>query len=278
MNKLTDLVISNTPIELHNVSGYKVFVKREDLSARLPMPPFSKVRGLAEALDKMKQNGVQTVGYCETAISMAGIGVAVGCYYLNLNCVIFNPIYKKTPETLMRHRKYWKKFNVKIVDIPASRAKINWYISKNKLKQDFGTDAVMLPLGIPFPETVEETAKEFNRTEGYYNTVIVNIGSGTICAGILKGMTSGTLIGVMGRTGNVMSKRIKIIRLAESPERMTTINFKVIDPGYNYMDSLNFPCPFPTNSFYDLKAWKWLVENIDQFEKPVLFWNIGAEI
>ncbi|GAG18142.1 unnamed protein product, partial [marine sediment metagenome] len=27
---------------------------------------------------------------------------------------------------------------------------------------------------------------------------------------------------------------------------------------------------------YDLKAWKWLVDNMSSLRKPILFWNIGA--
>ena len=35
-------------------------------------------------------------------------------------------------------------------------------------------------------------------------------------------------------------------------------------------------CPFPTHPNYDLKAWKHLVDHLERFASPVLFWNIGA--
>lgn len=95
-------------------------------------------------------------------------------------------------------------------------------------------------------------------------------------------MNSGQLIGVMGRTGNVRKKRQKIIGLSGKVlgglYGTTLIDLSIIDPGYEYTDSVDFPCPFPTNKFYDLKAWKWLVENLQNLEEPVLFWNIGREI
>jgi hypothetical protein len=38
----------------------------------------------------------------------------------------------------------------------------------------------------------------------------------------------------------------------------------------------DIPCPFPTHPNYDLKAWGYLVEHIDELKEPILFWNIGA--
>jgi hypothetical protein len=50
----------------------------------------------------------------------------------------------------------------------------------------------------------------------------------------------------------------------------------VVDEGYAYADAVVSPVGFPCNAFYDLKAWKWLAENIGTLPGPVLFWNIGA--
>jgi hypothetical protein len=43
-----------------------------------------------------------------------------------------------------------------------------------------------------------------------------------------------------------------------------------------YKTASSYPCPFPSNPYYDLKAWKYLAENRAQFRGPLLFWNIGA--
>jgi hypothetical protein len=37
-------------------------------------------------------------------------------------------------------------------------------------------------------------------------------------------------------------------------------------------------CPFPCNRYYDKKAFKWMVDNIDSIIQPVIFWNIGGDI
>jgi len=45
---------------------------------------------------------------------------------------------------------------------------------------------------------------------------------------------------------------------------------------HEYPDIENMHCPFPCNPYYDRKAWKWLIENYTDLQKPILFWNIGA--
>ena len=56
------------------------------------------------------------------------------------------------------------------------------------------------------------------------------------------------------------------------------VNFKliIIDEKYLYKDKVNENIPFPCNSFYDAKAWKWLKENIKDMNRDFLFWNIGG--
>jgi hypothetical protein len=98
-------------------------VKREDLCAEPPAPPFSKIRGLVERIRRLKADGYETVGYTETAVSMAGWGVAWACAQFDMRAVIFDPQYKKTPELLTFHREQWAKFGATIVPIQAGMAR-----------------------------------------------------------------------------------------------------------------------------------------------------------
>lgn len=273
------IIVENTPVEKYIIQDKTIFVKREDLSCVPPGPPFSKMRGLMKVLKGLKQQGITTIGYTETSISMAGWGVAYGCFILGLQCILFDPQYKNTPPLLSYHRKQWKKFNAKIIPLKAGMAKVNWNISRRELKKE--SNSILLPLGLPFLETIEETTKEVVRTRQAGidpNTIIVNVGSGTIAAGIIKGFEDKKVYGIMGRTGNVKKKLLNILKKSSIINQglfNKTVDFELIDPCWEYTERSEISCPFPCHPFYDLKAWQWLMENIEKLESPILFWNIG---
>ena len=271
-----------TPIQIVDKMGVRAFVKREDMAVDPPAPPFSKIRGLYSHLKKLKSRGVSVVGYTETAISMAGWGVAWVCSELGMKAVLYDPQYKVTPPLLKFHRKQWIQFEPEIVPIPAGRAKVGYYISRKHLLDAYGPNAVMLGLGIPLEETIAETATEWRRTmDGLPEppgTTVVNVGSGTICAGIVRGWKEGEgkIIGVLGRSGSIWSKTRYIqTRAGQDVNGLLGPPFKMIDQGWKYTEKSRYKSPFPCHPYYDMKAWEWLSENINNLEPPVLFWNIG---
>ena len=273
-----------TPTEEYHLGHHKVLVKREDLCTEGDhAPPFSKMRGVYEHLQALKAAGSMVVGYTETSISMAGWGVAWACHLLNMTAVIFYPIYKSTRpdlELLEKHREKWERFGAGIYPILAGRAKVNWYISKKILARDFGPEAVMLPLGLPFRETVEQTARQLRIGVRHdFRSLVCCVGSGTICAGLLRGMIPGygRLYGIMSREGDPKRKKREIENKAGQLIPMSG-PLKVISPGWRYTQRSRVECPFPCHPYYDLKAWQWLKENITEVKGPVLFWNIGRSV
>ncbi len=278
-------LINNTPVIDYEVGELLVNVKREEMCCP-DGPPFSKMRGIVTHMKKLKESGITVVGYTETSISMAGWGIARIGKELGMTVVLFDPQYKNTPNTLKRHRKQWKQHQAVILPIQAGRGKVNWYISKKILAKQFGPEAILLPLGIPFEETIQETEAEVIRTLNKLpyeiNTFVINVGSGTIAAGLWRGVTHrqqwADIYGIMGRTGSMAGK----LRDIEKKAKLTTTGLfsektKLIleDPGWQYTERSVQKCPFPCNPFYDLKAWQWLVENIEKLDPPILFWNIG---
>ena len=283
------MIRKNTPIETYDVRGRTVYVKREDLCTESPGPPFSKCRGLYAKLKKMQRDeGVKVVGYVETPISMAGWGVAWIAQKLGLKAVIFDPQYLHIPpNTIIIHREKWKQFNPDIIPIKAGMTCVNQHIAKRMLRKEYGKDAVMLPIGIPFRETVLETSKELYRTLALEspNYIIVSVGSGTICAGVLRGLRGNKrrtqLIGVMAYNKNMRKKRKSIFIKAEMKDKNTLfsdkVDFSLVNEKWEYTEQCFASCPFPCHSYYDLKAWDWLDRHIDTLQGPVLFWNIGSE-
>lgn len=255
-----------------------MYVKREDLAVKPPAPPFSKVRGLMKVLRHLKNTGIEAVGYTETSVSMAGWGVAWGCHQLGLRAVLFDPQYKTKQPLLELHRKHWDSCGAERVPIPAGRAKVGFYQSRKMLAAEYGLKGVMLPLGLPFPETIEETHLEAERTLQKLEprTVVVNVGSGTIMAGLLRGFPDAHIIGVLGRSGSIASKRKDVERKAQrNIGGLLGVDATIVDPGWEYTERCEAPSPFPCHPWYDLKAWDWLTRHAEHLDEPVLFWNIG---
>lgn len=272
------MIINNTPIEEYNINDKIIYVKREDLCSKSPLPPFSKNRGIIKAIVNLNDKGYTVFGYTESAISMAGIAISAICKRLGLKSVIYDPQYSNNNKSeylkiLEHHRNQWKILDAEVIPIKAGMVKVNYYICKKLLSKSY-ENSIMLPIGLPLPETIEETAKEVQRTQNIeiFKTIVVCVGSGTICAGILKGYF-GNVIGIMTRSGNISEKKKKILK--KSDTLLSNNRLKLIDLGYTYTQKESIKCPFPSHPYYDRKAWKWLVDNINDIEHPILFWNIG---
>lgn len=281
---------NNTPIEKYKIHKIPVWVKREDLCTPVPGPPFSKVRGLYTYMRELKGRGCKVVGYTESSISMAGWGVAWVAKQLNMKAVIFDPIYKhNTPALLSIHRWKWKELGAITVPIQAGRTSVNNYIANKRFYDQYPNDSMMLPIGLRLADTVNETALEWKRTreqwEGVngrpFGTIVVCVGSGTICAGLLKGTIGSNIdiIGIMAYSGSLVKKRKEICAKAHGPEGLffSPYNLVLFKSEYQYTEEAETDCPFPCHPYYDLKAWEWLQNSITYLDMPVLFWNIGSE-
>jgi threonine dehydratase len=275
----------NTPIEKHHFKGVPVYVKREDLASKPPGPAFSKVRGLLPVLERMKSNGIKRVAYTESAISMAGWGVAWACNEIGLEAIIFDPQFKKTPALLKYHRAQWIHFGATLIPIPAGRVKTGYYISRKIMRDRYPEGGwELLPLGLPFNETVSAATEEMYTTFSHFKnspiqTVVVAVGSGTVATGVIAGCSSHQEIkGVLCRTGSIHRKLKDMER-----KGLWTVHglrnrkkVELIDPGYQYTDPEEIPLPWPCHKYYDAKAAKWMIDNIHSLKPPILFWNIGS--
>ena len=53
-------------------------------------------------------------------------------------------------------------------------------------------------------------------------------------------------------------------------------SLEIHPPTISYHEAPDLDCPFPAHPNYDLKAWKHLVDNLELYKDPLLFWNVGA--
>jgi len=275
---MKNIVVSGTPFEWHEIGGIPVYVKREDLCCPSPGPSFSKIRGVKAFLEAADPNSV--VGVLDTSHSKAGWGVAYICKALSMWCVDFYPVYKG--ETGLRPiQKRARNLDAELVPLPAGRSAILYHQAKKQLAEMAGESALMMPNALKLSETVDATATElflYTPEDLMRGTWIVSISSGTIAAGVLKGLGHNDNVCVVAHMGYSRSKqaaRDYMIKMAGGNDNVPP-DLVLVDEGYSYKDAVDIDCPFPCNRFYDLKAWKWLQSHITDLEQPIVFWNIGS--
>lgn len=257
MEAIDVLISPDTPWE--NYEG--IWVKREDLSCP-EGPRFSKIRGVYENLSKLPVG--TTVGVLDTVHSKGGWGVAYICEALGLKCIDFYP--GPTPRSSQLKA---QEHGASLIPLKPGRSAILFHQAKKTLSA-LVENGYMMPNGLQLEESVQATRRivELTPDKLLGGTWVVSASTGTIAAGVFQGLRGRAHLVVhlgFSRSHNKLRQRVG--------EEIT-----IIDEGYEYKDSVDYPCPFPCNPYYDLKAWRWLKSvpsPIKPLKEPVVFWNIG---
>lgn len=266
----------HTPVEkYHHASGIDIYVKREDMCAPVGAPSFSKMRGVYQYISKLK-GSCEGVGVLDTYHSQAGWAVAWVCKQLNLYCMDFYPQYKHDPD--MRYpQKMAAELGAQLIPLQAGRSCILYHQAK-KLAGMFGYP--MMPNALKLYESIDATAKEVVASPELpvYGTLVVSASSGTIAKGVLIGLIATRQVDLVVHMGYSRSQDALRKYLTEgiALAQLHGTSIRLVDESYSYKDKVDFPCPFPSNPYYDLKAWKWLSQHVVELAQPVTFWNIGA--
>jgi hypothetical protein len=160
--------------------------------------------------------------------------------------------------------------------LPATKSSVLFYQARRIFYEKY-PDGYLFPNGLKLEETQQATKQEvalYSPSELFEESAnwVISVSSGTIAKGVARGLEEkgfrGTLVLHMGfsRSKEEMEREFRSI---------CRFNIRVIDEGYEYKDCVDFPVPFPCNPYYDRKAWKWLVENVETLTDPIVFWNIG---
>lgn len=283
-------MLRSTPIETFQLNGHDILVKREDLCCPLPGPSFSKMRGVVAHIASRPEG---TIGVLDTLHSKAGWGVAWACRELGKHCVNFWPYYKRevlaggvTP--LREAQRHSEELGSELVRLKAGRSAVLYHEAKKLLMGYHGgsENAYMMPNALKLRESVVENAAEVVRSRSALpakGTVVISISSGTVAAGVIKGLhllgflTSYEVVLHMGYSRSVAAT-LSYVREQSGTD---CDGVAVVDEGYDYADKARpgAPCPFPSNEHYDLKAWRWLQSReprlLAAMKQPIVFWNIG---
>lgn len=270
------MIQNKTPIQKFYIEGKEVFVKREDLYSGGKAPSLSKLRGIEMHLNKLIAEGIKNVGILDTRISKSGWGLAYLAKNKGINVYCFYPKLK-TEKGLPFIQKKEEELGAKVVPLKAGRCVILYSQAKKYMAEM--PNSYMMPMGLVLPETRNAITELINFEEYcHYKTIVLSLGTGTICSGIIKGLAKNKLYpeiyGIScGMSCRKIRARIKLLlRRAYLHNHIHLKNFN----HYNYYDAENIKTPFPSSPYYDKKAWRWLIENYGNLNKPILFWNIGV--
>lgn len=262
----------HTPVEVYEVGGFPVFVKRDDLFAAPPAPPLAKLRGLKTILQGAMQENVGLIGCFEASKSNIGHGLAAACLaHPGLQPVVAFPSIagRNLTESLLRARE----LGAELMPIRNNLIAI-CHRQAAKFINDRG--GFMIPFGFECPEAVkavEDEAKTISARMVEGGTVVVACGSGVTLAGLLRGLPGepNRIIGVsVGRA--VKNIHRCVVRFVGA----VPTHLEIRPARLAYRNRSLEEAPFPCNAWYDLKAWEVIAEEIDTLTKPILFWNVGG--
>ncbi len=266
------LLQDKTPVEVHTVFGRRVFVKRDDLFGNDPAPPLGKLRGLSIILRELHEQGVRLVGCWETRVSKLGQGLAaLATVYPDMRTIVSYPTRNGVP--LSDSIRKAQDLGAELLPLRGNHVSICYSQAKNYVTHRGG---VMLPFGMECVEAVNAVAAEAKSIPidiVHGGTVVVCCGSGVTLSGLLLGLQAKPRRVVGISSGRSVRKILKCLStyVPNLPEYLAVHPAQV-----PYEHAIDCPCPFPSHPNYDLKAWKYLSENIRSLSDPVLFWNIGA--
>lgn len=270
--------LEHTPIEEYKVSDKKVYVKREDLFD--PINRNAKMRGINAYL--LKHPEIKGIGVYDTRISRAGLGTAnIAIRNFGVETHIF---YQKNKfDTERKEHLQAQEIGAKLHSCSGTRTSICYYQGRRIMKEEeYGT---MLPLGLTLIESVQavkdEAATIPERLCEQIETMVMCIGSGTMFSGVIGGLKilPKKIFGITLGMENIHTKWIK-----EATLYTTTRDIKLLEMANiisyipserSYYEKEDIDCPFESSPYYDRKAWKWLIDNINGLRDPILFWNVG---
>jgi hypothetical protein len=289
-------LVENTPLQDY-LTSYGLLVKREDLCAPPPWPPFSKTRGVYQYMKKLQHQGVNTFGVLDTYHSQGGLAVAASGARRGARVINYFPVYKAEqnphssvpwPMKLRWQQEEALKLGADLVGLKAGRSAVLFHQAKYACEKAGGH---MYPNALKLDESVQETAKEVMFALQSANTVqyelmkhipwIVPSSSATLASGVALGLAKAFTIPpkLIIHLGYSRSQEA-VMRYVQShlPSDLSVTRFvEIIDEGYSYKDTArpgDTP-PWPCNQYYDLKAFRWWQrEGQKRFGKAV-FWNIG---
>jgi 1-aminocyclopropane-1-carboxylate deaminase/D-cysteine desulfhydrase-like pyridoxal-dependent ACC family enzyme len=265
---------NNTPIEQYIITGRTINVKREDLATSWPAPSLAKLRGCLKRLEKVKADGYTKIGVLDTRISKSGWGVAYLAKELgDLEVHAYFPAIKADNGKLHQQQKMSQQLGAILHPMKGGRTAVLYSQAK---KEIIASGGYMMPMGLTVEESVNAIAEEASTIPSQFlgGDLVVCTGSCMTLSGITVALAPklNKIYGISAGMNTAKQEK----RCGVAGVQLPTNVELILPPGIDYYSQETIETPFPSSIYYDKKAWRWLTENLDKLQDPVIFWNIGV--
>lgn len=266
-------LITNAPVEYYFIRGRHIAVRREDLAYARPLPANAKMSALYEIV---KEKSYQYKLMAMFAKKQQGVSYALGFPHIakefNVETIITYPTNrpKDIPAWLAECK---KKLNVEVITLHPNMVTININQTK-KIVEDRG--GYFIPFGFDSMTSVLTHRDRF----------VLPKTTGTLIMATMTGMTLAGAIAHLQRHDKV-AKKIIGVSCGRPPENVfksmrqyidVPDNVEIINPFDRNFKPADFEEPFPLHPDYELKAWYWMLNNLDDLPDPIYFINVGANL
>ncbi len=266
------MCIENTPIEDYR-KEYGLWVKREDMCCPSG-PHFSKTRGVYAHI---KNRPERVMGVLDTSHSQGGWAVAQACALLNKECMLFYPVRKAEQNAPFKPQQQAAlELGATLLPLQAGRSSVLYHQAKSAMA---ARNEYMIPNALKLPEMITETRAEVLRSADTIvemDTVLISASSGTIAAGVIaEARKIKPTLRFIVHQGYSRPQDAIFAYMQKMGGYMGRVDF--VDEGYAYADEARpGPTPpFPCNRYYDLKAFRWWMNQNQGDYGETLFWNVG---
>ena len=254
-----------TPIEEYKVNGKIIHVKRDDHQGDgIELPPWAKLAAIERLLKTEELDYKIPIIQLSIRASYSGWALSQLGKEAGYDIKIAYPNSKNFPQENIDQ---WESFGAESIPL---RPNVNSIVLSFMKKVAAERGYQYIPYGFNHPEYHAYWEEKLSTYDDYDNLVVC-AGTPVTCLGMSKGFPGRNIYLPSTSKEKTVLRALKKFGL-ENDERIS-----VHQSEFDFYDDMDdFDTPFPLNKYWDKKAWYWLVNNIDQIEGKILFYNLGA--
>ena len=268
-----------TPIEIYELKGKQVHVKRDDLVGDgIIFPRWAKIEGIRRILESDAIDKSKPLTHLSVYGSWTGWVLSRLCKEYDIEFISAYPDSKTYPPEILEI--------IKSNGAKTHPMKPNMMnLLENKLSGIAKTNGwQMLPHAFNHPVYVNYMQDRMKQVlvEQDFDHLVVSIGSGVTASGLIR-----EFLQYSSWKDILKNKRqVHTITMSSLDSTQKTLNenragdlnnIQIYKSPFEFNDFMDdYEVPFDCNEFWDKKMWYWLEQNIEKLDGKILFWNIGG--
>ena len=271
--------IIETPIEIYQLKGRDIYVKRDDLTGDgLLLPRWAKIGGIRRILESEYIDKTKPLTHLSVYGSWTGWVLSALCREYDIEFISSYPNSKTYPTELLE-------IIVKNGGILNPMKPNMMKILENKLQSDATENGwQMLPYAFNHHTYINymQEKMRYVLSNNDFDHLIVSIGSGVTASGLIREFLKyDSWLDILKNKRQVhsitMSSFESTKKILNGNGAGDLNNIHIYKSKFQFDDMMDwYEVPFDCNEFWDKKMWHWLEENIENLNGKILFWNIGG--